>query len=594
MSKETKASKLPNDSNDLDIPLRTLSEETPFETPIKKNSSTDELGDAECQELLEISSEQDDLETDLRDPKTFPWILISLYLNITLSALDGTLVSTTLNEIASSFQQASMVSWIATSYLLTTTAVQPLYGKTSDILGRKRCLLFSEIIFGIGIIFCSVSNSIPQLALARAISGIGGSGLSAMCNIILSDMVPLSERSLYWGYGSVIWGASQSVGGPLGGILFDWFGVRGLFIVQVPFCLLSIFLSWRYVVDYSPYSIGSWERIDFAGSFALITSVSSFVYAISVSGDTEDNGASLTHVICGIISVIALFAFILIEKYVAKECILPFYILKGSLGVVGFLNMLISLLLYVPIFIIPLYQQLVWGLTVSESGNYLIYTVFATSFGGLFAGWILRKLTPPTRDGTLWTTGSLLVYSTFIASISFFAMYYFIGLIKPTYESGGPTFIQKFSLFASIVVMGLFQGFQEVAVVLYNVAKVGRKGQATSTSVTFLFRSLGNVLCVSVSFSVFISVLKRKLREMLSDNDSELFTKLLKDTAYVRDPEFPKKYLKPTLDIFKDALYACLWPSNLSAALSIICVIILYLMVRKYKNRPARNIFPMA
>lgn len=174
-------------------------------------------------EIIGVEAEEN-LEVDLRD-QNFGWVLTSIWTNSALAALDGTIVSTTVNDIASQFQQASMVTWVATAYLLTTTAVQPLYGKISDIIGRRKCLLFGEVIFGLGVLLCNFSNSIPQLTIARAICGIGGSGNSAMGNIMLNDILPLSIRATYWSYGAILASIFQSLGGPIGGLFLKWFGV---------------------------------------------------------------------------------------------------------------------------------------------------------------------------------------------------------------------------------------------------------------------------------------------------------------------------------------------------------------------------------
>lgn len=121
------------------------------------------------------------------------------------------------------------------SYLLTLTSFQPLYGKLCDIFGRKACLLFSYAVFGIGCLGCGLAQSMVQLCLARAVTGIGGAGMSSVVSIVLTDLVPLRDRGLWQGYLNVIFVLGMSGGAPLGGIIADTVGWR--------WCVFSFFVS---------------------------------------------------------------------------------------------------------------------------------------------------------------------------------------------------------------------------------------------------------------------------------------------------------------------------------------------------------------
>lgn len=111
-------------------------------------------------------------------------------------------------------------------YFLTLTSFQPLYGKLSDIFGRKACLLFAYAVFGIGCLGCGLAQSMTQLCVARAVAGIGGGGMSSVVSILLSDIVPLQERGVWQGYINVVYAAGTSTGGPLGGLFADSLGWR--------------------------------------------------------------------------------------------------------------------------------------------------------------------------------------------------------------------------------------------------------------------------------------------------------------------------------------------------------------------------------
>lgn len=111
-------------------------------------------------------------------------------------------------------------------YFLTLTSCQPLYGKLSDIFGRKECLLFSYVVFGLGCLGCGLAQDITQLIISRAVAGIGGGGMNAVVSILLTDIVPLRERGVWQGYMNIIFGAGTATGAPLGGLLADSLGWR--------------------------------------------------------------------------------------------------------------------------------------------------------------------------------------------------------------------------------------------------------------------------------------------------------------------------------------------------------------------------------
>ncbi|SCW00515.1 LAFE_0C05886g1_1 [Lachancea fermentati] len=531
------------------------------------------------------SFDDEDLELDLRDPQTFPLALTAMWMNTALCALDGTIVSTTMNEIASTFQQASMVTWVATAYMLTTSSVQPLYGKTSDILGRRKCLLFAEFMFMLGLVLCGLARSIPELAFARAICGIGGSGLGAMCNIILSDLAPLSQRSVYMGWGSVIWGTAQSIGGPLGGLLLNWFGIHGLFVVQIPFCIISMWLTWKYIHDIEDQKDGSWQDIDFGGSFFLMCGISAFIFLCSTNDVSSSEEFSPTKKVCLLLTIMSVIGFVLVEKYGARQSILPMYVLKGTLGLIGFIYGLASMLSYVGLFIIPLYLQLVWGVSITGSGGYIIFTVLSTSAGSFLCGWILRKFGSPSRENTLYNSGMMIVINTIISVIGFSIMFKCITSIPPSIGNENEVpWAQKFKFVLGFIIMGMSLGFQGVAVMLYNVAKVGKKGQAASTSVTFLFRSLGNVLSVSIALGIFVNSLKSDLRAHFDGNNNELYVQLLKDNTSVRTASLSANEKGTILNIFKSALVSSFYPSIICCILSVLSAFLLCIFLRKSRR----------
>lgn len=164
---------------------------------------------------------------------------------IFLMSIDQLLIVATYAKIGNELDALNSTSWVATSlnppprlslaaniqltmlrYFLTVTSFQPLYGKLSDIFGRKECLLFAYAVFAVGCLGCGLAQDIVQLCVARAISGIGGGGMNSVVTILLTDLVPLSERGVWQGYLNILGTAGTSIGAPLGGLLADSVGWR--------------------------------------------------------------------------------------------------------------------------------------------------------------------------------------------------------------------------------------------------------------------------------------------------------------------------------------------------------------------------------
>jgi hypothetical protein len=149
--------------------------------------------------------------------KQMKYILPAIAIGVFLAAADGTIIISSYGKIGSELDALNMTSWIANAYFLTLTAFQPLYGKLSDIFGRKACIQFSYLAFALGCLLCGLSRTINQLILSRAFAGIGGGGMTTLVSILMSDIVPLRERGTWQGYINIVWASGAASGAPLGG-----------------------------------------------------------------------------------------------------------------------------------------------------------------------------------------------------------------------------------------------------------------------------------------------------------------------------------------------------------------------------------------
>ncbi|KAK3076817.1 hypothetical protein LTS18_011970, partial [Coniosporium uncinatum] len=290
----------------------------------------------------------------------FAYILPALAIGIFLSAADQTIIVSSYGSIGTDLHALSSTSWIATAYFLTLTSFQPLYGKLSDIFGRKACLLFAYAVFGTGCLLCGLARNIGELIAARAFAGIGGGAMTTVVSILLSDVVTLRERGKWQGYLNIVYATGASCGAPLGGILSDGVGWRWAFIAQAPMCALAFVSVGLTLKLPQKEAEGRWrdklKRIDFLGAALLIAAVSTLLVGL----DRGSNVAWSGKVTIATLSVsIPLFViFCLVEIYVASEPFAPGHIIFERSHFAAYLCNFFSFCGWLSaLFYIPLYFQ---------------------------------------------------------------------------------------------------------------------------------------------------------------------------------------------------------------------------------------------
>jgi MFS family permease len=309
-----------------------------------------------------------------------------------LASADQTLVISTYGTIGTELHALSSTSWIATSYFLTLSAFQPLYGKLSDIFGRKQCLLFAYLIFGLGSTCCGFARSIGELIAARAFAGIGGGGMSVCTTVLMSDMVGLRERGTWQGYINLIYAVGASMGAPLGGLLADSIGWRWAFIAQGPMCILAFF-AVLLALDLPPQEYSHWKekvlKIDFLGAGILVVAVAGLLVGL-------DRGSNLSWsdpiTVAGLACTPLFVAFVLVEKYVAGNPFAPGHIiLNKSLFACYLCNFFAFGGWLAALFFIPLYWQISSDLSAARAGLLLVPSIFSGVSGSLFGGFYMKK-----------------------------------------------------------------------------------------------------------------------------------------------------------------------------------------------------------
>jgi EmrB/QacA subfamily drug resistance transporter len=419
-------------------------------------------------------------------------IISALMLAMLLSALDQTIVATALPRIATDLHGLNKLSWVATAYLLTSAIVTPIYGKISDMYGRKKMLQLAIVIFLIGSALCGLSQNMDQLVAFRAIQGIGAGGLMTLVLAVVGDIIPPRQRGRYQGYFGAVFALASVIGPLLGGFLTDshLLGWRWIFYVNLPLGIIALLVIASRL--HLPVNVTK-HRIDFAGAGLLALSIASIIL-ITVWGGVTYSWSSKQITGLGVLAIVAIIAFILRER-VAEEPIFPLRMFKNNIFSVAIvMSLLAGIALFGAIIFIPEYQQIVRGYSATKSGLLMLPLIGGLLVSLLTSGRLIAKT---GRYRYFPIAGSLLI-------ILGFWLFSHISLTT-----------NQFTLSVWMVVLGLGLGpFMQITTLsVQNSAE--RKDLGTATSAVIFFRSFGSSLGASVFGAILINRLSHNLKQLL-------------------------------------------------------------------------------
>ncbi|KLU87502.1 multidrug resistance protein fnx1, variant [Magnaporthiopsis poae ATCC 64411] len=450
-----------------------------------------------------------------------PAIGIGVY----LCALDQLLAVATYARIGSDLNALNSTSWIATAYFLTLTSFQPLYGKLSDIFGRKECLLFSYLVFGLGCLGCGLAQDMNQMIIARAIGGIGGGGMNSVVSILLTDLVPLRERGLWQGYINIIFALGTSTGAPLGGLLADSVGWRWSFIGQAPLCLVA-FVAVYVVLKLPRVDHSHWgeklAKVDFPGAACLIAAVFCLLLALD-SGPNQGWGETST-VVSLAVSLVLFAAFILVEIRFASHPFAPGHIIfDRSLFACYACNFFGTGGQMAVWFFLPLLYQGYYNMNAVQAGIMFIPGSIAGVCGSLSAGFVIKR-----TGHYYWLT----VASHGMMLSSCVPLVLFSGLL--TDSKTGTT--------VGLALMSFGIGAALTATLVALISNAAREDTAVVIACSYLFRSLGSAIGVSLMSALLQQVLRMELAARLGDADgaSEIEERVRESLDFIKE-------LKPEL-----------------------------------------------
>ncbi len=425
-------------------------------------------------------------------------VLSGLMLGLFLAALDQTIVATALPTIAGEFGGLEQLSWVVTAYLLTSTASAPLYGKVSDMYGRKIVFQFAIVTFLVGSVLAGMSQSMIQLIGFRAIQGLGAGGLIVMAMTIVGDVLSPRERGRYQGYiGSVF--ALASVAGPLlGGFFVDNFSWRWVFYINLPIGLAALFVT-ATVLDLPFRRVD--RPVDYLGAGLLVGGVTSLLL-VTVWGGSQYEWDSPVIIGLSVLSVVLLVLFLFQERRV-EEPILPLRLFRDrTFAITSSASFIVGLGMFGAIVFLPLFLQVVMGASATNSGLLLVPLMGGVVTSSIVSG---RLITRTGRYKIYPLTGTTLMA---------------VGLWLLS-TMGPDTTILEASVFMAIFGTGMGLVLQVLVIAVQNAVDARDLGVATS-SATF-FRSLGGSFGTAFLGAVLTSQLTLHLADLLpAGSDGQL------------------------------------------------------------------------
>ncbi|MGV9679707.1 MDR family MFS transporter [Nocardia sp. NPDC003482] len=418
-----------------------------------------------------------------------------LILGMLLAALDQTIVSTSIRTIADDLQGYSLQAWVTTAYLITATLATPLYGKLSDMYGRKPFYLAAITIFVVGSLACSFAQSMYELAAFRALQGLGAGGLMSLALTIMGDIVGPRERARYQGYFLAVFGTSSVVGPVLGGLFAgqaDIFGVTGwrwVFLVNVPIGVVALAVVTR--VLHLPRTPRPGVRIDWWG--VLMLAVGIVPLLVVAEQGREWGWGSTSSVLCYVVGVLGVLGFVAVEARLGDAALIPLRMFKNStfaLGVV--ISFVVGAGMFGGISLIPQYLQVVRGSSPTVAGLQMLPMVLGMMVGSIVAGQTIsrtgRYRAFPLIGAALLTLGLFLLHFVDADSHLWLVM-----------------------IFMGITGLGLGNLMQPLTLALQNA--LPPKDMGVSTAAATFFRQIGGTLGVAV----FLSILFAQLSPSIGD-----------------------------------------------------------------------------
>ena len=427
-------------------------------------------------------------------------VIYGLMAGMFLSSLDQTIVGTSIRTIADDLHGLSQQAWVTTAYLIVSTIATPIYGKLSDIFGRRPLFIFAISVFIAGSIASGFAQSMIELAGFRAIQGIGAGGLMALPLAIMGDMLAPRERAKYQGYFLAVFGVSSLIGPLIGGmfasaheILFIT-GWRWVFLLNIPIGIIALVMVVLFL-HLPKRSANRGVRIDWWGATTVIVAVGPLLL-VAEQGQTW-GWDSLGSILCYLIGGIGIVSFIIVERALGDDALIPLKLFtSATFSMATVLGVLVGFGMFGALSSVPLFLQIVNGSSPTQSGYQLLPMILGLMISSIASGQIISR------------TGRYKIFPT--VGTGFMAAGFFIF----TFISASTSiWLVMFGML--LVGLGLGQLMQTLTIASQN--SVGPRDIGVATSSATFFRQVGGTLGVAVVFSVLFNRLPDTIKSAFAE-----------------------------------------------------------------------------
>ena len=430
-------------------------------------------------------------------------VIYGLLAGMFLGALDQTIVGTAIRTIGDDLHGLNQQAWVTTAYLIASTIMTPIYGKLSDVFGRRPLFLSAIAIFILGSLLASFSTSMVMLAAFRAVQGIGAGGLMSLPLAIMGDMLAPRERAKYQGFFLAVFGISSVIGPLVGGlfaganqILFIA-GWRWVFLINVPIGIIAMLMVIAFLHLPSIKREGK-KRIDWWGATFVIVTLGPLLL---VAEQGRDWGwASVGAIVCYVVGGLGLLAFILTERAMGDDAIIPLRLFHSQpFSMATFLGVLVGFGMFGAMLTLPLYLQIVVGLSPTESGFATLPMVVGLMCAAVITGQVIART---GKYGFFPITGSLCLLGGFFI------------LTFIHYDT------QLWFIMIGMFTIGLGLGQMMQTLTLTSQNAVGPTDIGVATSASTFFRQIGGTTGVAVLLSILFASLPGNISSSLTQGST--------------------------------------------------------------------------
>ncbi|HEY5630112.1 MAG TPA: MDR family MFS transporter [Candidatus Limnocylindrales bacterium] len=405
-------------------------------------------------------------------------ILAAILLAMFLGALDQTIVGPVLPRIVGDLNGADYYTWVVTAYLLTSTVSVPIYGKLSDLYGRRPMLLLGIVLFLVGSALSGLSQSMWQLILFRGIQGLGAGSLFPIALAVIGDLFTPAERGKYQGLFGAVFGIAFLLGPGLGGFLTDTLSWHAIFYVNVPIGILALVVITMLLPNVRKE--GARPKIDLLGTAALVGGLVPILIALTIAEDGNWGNPWIWGLIA--LGVVLIVAFVVIEAR-TEEPIIPLHLFRNRTFSASMVAIFLATFGFgAAIIFLPLYYQVVQGASATESGYKLLPFLGGLILSSIASGQIVARTGRYKRV--------LLVGMVFLT----------VGLALMTQLRSDTSDAMLWS-WMFITGLGVGPTFAVFTIVVQNSVPFHELGAATSDLT--LFRQIGTTVGITMAFTLF-------------------------------------------------------------------------------------------